>query len=294
MQQHNQNNSHWLSFLNPETRDIQSVDVLLDTGADMNVMSEGMVHDLDLSKHTIAQKTVFNQIVGTFESTAQVNVTCQGSPAFGPFELTFYVVKRPNERRPILGRQAIQEYGHLLLNEKPRGTAFPLKWRKQSVCIGSVHALSQFTSLRILTWWARRRKAKRGRRWPMRQLLQSRRDYDRSTNAATVAKSTLKGMAVLQSLATKVAAIQKWVVGVVIVAMGGQDKLIKRTKCLLSSGASTKASPRALQILASKVRALFSSIIKVKYKALLERGFLKTTLLRLQKTHMSQCDKFDS
>lgn len=122
----------WL--FNPGSGEAEPVEILMDTGADANIMTEGMAKDYNLKMIRLGTPETFEMTVGEFTCLYQVEVSWRGArDKYDKME--FYIVSSQDARiqTPLLGRVSIQETKDSLLMECPRKTIAYTAMKKKTV-----------------------------------------------------------------------------------------------------------------------------------------------------------------
>ncbi|POS69132.1 hypothetical protein DHEL01_v212474 [Diaporthe helianthi] len=115
--------ARWMWLFNPGSGEAEPVEILMDTGADANIMTEGMAKDYNLKMIRLGTPETFEMTVGEFTCLYQVEVSWRGArDKYDKME--FYIVSSQDARiqTPLLGRVSIQETKDSLLMECPRKT----------------------------------------------------------------------------------------------------------------------------------------------------------------------------
>lgn len=122
----------WL--LDPGSGDTQPVEILMDTGSDVNIMTEGMAKDYNLEMLGLPRPETFNLPVGEVTCRYRVEVSWMGAgDEYGTTE--FYILPPEDARieKPLLGYESIQEIQNLLLMECPRKSIAYTAMKKKTV-----------------------------------------------------------------------------------------------------------------------------------------------------------------
>ncbi|KAH8776510.1 hypothetical protein F5883DRAFT_518399 [Diaporthe sp. PMI_573] len=126
--------ARWMWLLNPGSGDTQPVEILMDTGSDVNIMTEGMAKDYNLEMLGLPRPETFNLTVGEVTCRYRVEVSWMGSgDEYGTTE--FYILPPEDARieKPLLGFESIQKIQGSLLMECPRKTIAYTAMKKKTV-----------------------------------------------------------------------------------------------------------------------------------------------------------------
>ena len=106
----------------------------MDTGSDVNIMTEGMAKDYNLEMLGLPRPETFNLTVGEVTCRYRVEVSWMGSgDEYGTTE--FYILPPEDARieKPLLGFESIQKIQGSLLMECPRKTIAYTAMKKKTV-----------------------------------------------------------------------------------------------------------------------------------------------------------------
>lgn len=126
--------ARWMWVLDPESGETQAVEILIDTGSDVNIMTEGMAKNYNLEIMGLPRPKTFNLPVGEVTCRHRVEVSWIG--AEDEYRKTEFYILPPEDTRiekPLLGIESIQEIHDWLLPECPRKTIAYTAMKRKTV-----------------------------------------------------------------------------------------------------------------------------------------------------------------
>lgn len=126
--------ARWIWVLDPGSGETQPVEIMMDTGSDVNIMTEGMAKDYNLEMLGLPRPETFDLAVGEVTCRYRVEVSWMGArEKYGTTE--FYVVPSEDARikKPLLGIESIREIQDALLMECPRKAIAYTAMKKKTV-----------------------------------------------------------------------------------------------------------------------------------------------------------------